>query len=242
MSHRPTYDAEVSVLNPQSPQTKYLTWVQQDDDGSSSSEERGRPRLRGDGNLTLDQQQQQQDQTAVGSPTASSGRVSPDADPGGLFAAAPSIHRSRSRSVVPSLPIPIPGAAGSRRAAFRSAELAERLEGPRRWTVSNVSRAGGFSPAELSAQATRLHRGIGVGPSWLDPAGRLHQLPAGTRLPSPPPLTEEQLERARTLGAQPVPPYPLRPLSPGSMPVYGPITYAEYMRRVEERANEYRAF
>ncbi|KAK1982127.1 hypothetical protein LZ30DRAFT_688681 [Colletotrichum cereale] len=119
---------------------------------------------------------------------------------------------------------------------------AKEGDGPRRWTVSNVSRAGGYSRSELSAQATRLHRGIGVGPTWLDPAGRLLQLPAGTRLPSPPPLTEEQLERARTLGAQPMLPYPRRPLSPGSLPVYGPITYAEYMRRIEERASEYRAF
>ncbi|KAK1585705.1 uncharacterized protein LY79DRAFT_264718 [Colletotrichum navitas] len=126
MSRGPAYDAEVHILNPHSPQTKYLTWVRQDDDGSSS-EERGRPRLRGDGNLALAQQQQQQQQTAAGSPAASFGRVSPDVDPGGLFVAAPSIHRSRSRSVAPSLPIPIPGAAGSRRAAFRSAELAERL-------------------------------------------------------------------------------------------------------------------
>ncbi|GKT40303.1 uncharacterized protein ColSpa_00484 [Colletotrichum spaethianum] len=75
-----------------------------------------------------------------------------------------------------------------------------------------------------------------------DPAGRLRQLPLGTRLPSPPPLTEEQLERARTLGAQPLPPYPRRPLSPASLPVYGPMTYAEHMRSVEERAAEYRAF
>ncbi|KAK2032001.1 hypothetical protein LX32DRAFT_691270 [Colletotrichum zoysiae] len=193
------------------------------DNGGSSSEERGRARLRGDGNLalTLALRQQPQHQTVVASSTASftasSGRVSPGADPGGLLA-APSIHRSRSRSVAPSLPIPIPGAAGSRRAAFRSAALAERLAAD--------SDNSGTDSRDASP----------------DPAGRLHQLPAGTRLPPPPPLTEEQLERARTLGAQPNPPYPLRPPSPGSLPVFGPITYAEYMRRLEQRANEYRVF
>lgn len=88
-----------------------------------------------------------------------------------------------------------------------------------------------YSPADTSLSTTAQ-----------DPAGRLRQLPAGTRLPPPPPLTEEQLERARTLGAQPLPPYPRRSPSPASRPVYGPMTHAEYMRGVVERAEEYRAF
>ncbi|KAL0936298.1 uncharacterized protein CTRU02_208513 [Colletotrichum truncatum] len=91
----------------------------------------------------------------------------------------------------------------------------------------------------MSAQATRLYEGIGVGRGWIDPAGRLRSLPYGTRLPPPPPLTEEALARARA-PANPV--YPRRSPSPTSRPVSGPQTYAEYMRGVEERANEYRVF
>ncbi|KDN70826.1 hypothetical protein CSUB01_08899 [Colletotrichum sublineola] len=125
MSRGPAYDAKVGILNSQSPRIKQLTWVQESDSSPSSSEQRGRARLRGDGNLSLAQHQQQH--ATVGSSTPSSGRLSPEANPGGPLATSPFAHRSRSRSVAPSLPIPIPGAAGSRRAAFRSAAHAERL-------------------------------------------------------------------------------------------------------------------
>ncbi|KAF6828639.1 hypothetical protein CPLU01_08408 [Colletotrichum plurivorum] len=81
--------------------------------------------------------------------------------------------------------------------------------------------------------AVRLYEGIGVGREWTDPAGRLRSLPYGTRLPPPPPLDEEIMARARTAG-QVVPPYPMRPLSPSRLPVFGPQTYAEYMAQVEE--------
>lgn len=67
-----------------------------------------------------------------------------------------------------------------------------------------------------------------------DPAGRLRALPHGARLPPPPSLTEEDLARARALS----PAYPRGP----SPPPPPPQTEDEYMRGVEERANEYHAF
>ncbi|KAI8151091.1 hypothetical protein K4K49_001502, partial [Colletotrichum sp. SAR 10_70] len=106
-------------------------------------------------------------------------------------------------------------------------------EGRRRAT-SDTSRPGGFSAEELSAQATRLRERIGVGRGWVDPAGRLRALPHGARLPPPPSLTEEDLARARALS----PAYPRGP----SPPPPPPQTEEEYMRGVEERANEYHAF
>ncbi|OHE92266.1 hypothetical protein CORC01_12435 [Colletotrichum orchidophilum] len=207
--------------------------------------ERGRARNRAEIEARVAQQQQERQQIyeegrrVVGASVAMRRRVMAHS-----IASTNTVDRSRSRSAGPSLPITIPGADTDRRAAFRRAEMARRGGGHDgdSGNGSSGSDNGGYSPAELSAQATRLHRGIGVGPSWVDPAGRLRQLPLGTRLPSPVPLTEEELHRARTLGAQPLPPYPRRSPSPRSRPVFGPITYAEYMRRVIERAEEYRVF
>ncbi|KXH62383.1 hypothetical protein CSAL01_00546 [Colletotrichum salicis] len=153
--------------------------------------------------------------------------------------AAPSSSSSKDDAPT-TMPMEIPGAATGRRAAFRRAEAARRAsEGPRRWTVS---RPGGFSAEEMSAEATRRRRGVGTDPSWIDPAGRLRQLPPGTRLPSPVPLTEEELSRARNSGAGPPIPYPRRSPSPGSRPIFGPITEEEHNRRVFAYHALYRPF
>ncbi|WYZ42690.1 hypothetical protein EsH8_VI_000389 [Colletotrichum jinshuiense] len=194
--------------------------------GASPEEQRGRARHRAASPLAQAQARQQQQHAGAGdggsgssvldrvpalgsraraharSPVSSAGRISLAPGSGPSHPA----NRSRSRSVAPSLPIPIAGAATGRRAAFRRAEMAAMGDG---------------SP---------------------DPAGRLRPLPEGTRLPPPPPLTDEELERARTLGAQAVPPYPLRSPSPASRRRSGPRTHAEYMREVEERAAEYNAW
>ncbi|KXH47774.1 hypothetical protein CNYM01_06051 [Colletotrichum nymphaeae SA-01] len=130
-----------------------------------------------------------------------------------------------------SAPIDIPGAATDRSAAFKRAEAARRASGGGQGS-DDVTEPWGdrFSPAEMSAQATRSCRGIGTDPSWIDPAGRLRQLPYGTRLPSPVPLTEEEIDRARNSGAGPLIPYSRRSPSPGSRPVFGPLTYEEHLR------------
>ncbi|KAI8272672.1 hypothetical protein K4K56_002269 [Colletotrichum sp. SAR 10_98] len=142
-------------------------------------------------------------------------------------ASVPAIRRAASPLPRASSPIAIPGAAERNRVHRR------RTEGRRRAT-SDTSRPGGFSAEELSAQATRLRERIGVGRGWVDPAGRLRALPHGARLPPPPSLTEEDLARARALS----PAYPRGP----SPPPAPPQTEEEYMRGVEERANEYHAF
>ncbi|KAH0430232.1 hypothetical protein CcaCcLH18_07905 [Colletotrichum camelliae] len=142
-------------------------------------------------------------------------------------ASAPAVRRAPSPLPRASSPIAIPGAAERNRVHRR------RTEGRRRAT-SDTSRPGGYSAEELSAQATRLRERIGVGRGWVDPAGRLRALPHGARLPPPPSLTEEDLARARALS----PAYP-RGTPPPPPP---PQTEEEYMRGVEERANEYHAF
>ncbi|KAF4877784.1 hypothetical protein CGCSCA1_v003194 [Colletotrichum siamense] len=142
-------------------------------------------------------------------------------------ASAPAVRRAASPLPRASSPIAIPGAAERNRVHRR------RTEGRRRAT-SDTSRPGGYSAEELSAQATRLRERIGVGRGWVDPAGRLRALPHGARLPPPPSLTEEDLARARALS----PAYPRGP----SPPPPPPQTEEEYMRGVEERANEYHAF
>ncbi|KAK1450037.1 hypothetical protein CMEL01_07373 [Colletotrichum melonis] len=150
-----------------------------------------------------------------------------------------SSSKNPTTTTTKTAPIDIPGAATDRSAAFKRAEAARRASGPRRWTVSHP---GGFSAAEMSAQATRSRRGIGTDPSWIDPAGRLRQLPYGTRLPSPVPLTEEEIDRARNSGAGPLIPYPRRSPSPGSRPVSGPITYQEHLRIALAHHNTYSVF
>ncbi|TDZ22085.1 hypothetical protein Cob_v004870 [Colletotrichum orbiculare MAFF 240422] len=84
----------------------------------------------------------------------------------------------------------------------------------------------------MSAQATRLYNGIGVGAEWTDVAGNLRELPYGTRLPPPPPLTPEVLARAR---APANPAYP-RGSSPSPRPFFGPQTYEEWLEEMEELA------
>ncbi|KAJ0312140.1 hypothetical protein COL516b_001209 [Colletotrichum fioriniae] len=122
-----------------------------------------------------------------------------------------------SSSSSTTAPIDIPGAATDRSAAFRRAEAARRASG------------GGHDSGSDDTWGDSL-AGIGTDPSWIDPAGRLRQLPHGTRLPSPVPLTEEEIDRARNSGAGPLIPYPRRSPSPGSRPVFGPITYQEHLR------------
>ncbi|UQC86574.1 uncharacterized protein CLUP02_12076 [Colletotrichum lupini] len=138
-------------------------------------------------------------------------------------------------------PIDIPGAATDRSAAFKRAEAARRASGGSQGS-DDEPWGDRFSAAEMSAQATRSRRGIGTDPSWIDPAGRLRQLPYGTRLPSPVPLTEEEIDRARNSGAGPLIPYPRRSPSPGSRPVFGPITYQEHLRIALAHHNTYSVF
>ncbi|KAF9876637.1 hypothetical protein CkaCkLH20_06045 [Colletotrichum karsti] len=81
----------------------------------------------------------------------------------------------------------------------------------------------------MSAQAVRLHEGIGTGRGWTDPAGRLRSLPHGTRLPAPPPLTEEMLARARA------------PANPG-YPSRGSPSPPRRRQTLEEIHEEHRAW
>ncbi|KAF4832354.1 hypothetical protein CGCTS75_v004667 [Colletotrichum tropicale] len=135
-------------------------------------------------------------------------------------ASAPAARRAVSPLPPASAPIAIPGAA-------------ERNRVHRRRTLGGEYAEGSGSDDDLFG-ATRLRERIGVGRGWVDPAGRLRALPHGARLPPPPSLTEEDLARARALS----PAYPRGP----SPPPPPPQTEEEYMRGVEERANEYHAF
>ncbi|KAF5494785.1 hypothetical protein CGCS363_v009812 [Colletotrichum siamense] len=147
--------------------------------------------------------------------------------------AAPATRRTPSPLPPASSPIAIPGAA-ERNRVHRRRTVGDAASGSGSGSGSDDDLFGGFSAEELSAQATRLRERIGVGRGWVDPAGRLRALPHGARLPPPPTLTEEDLARARALS----PAYPRGP----SPPPPPPQTEEEYMRGVEERANEYHAF
>ncbi|KAE9575157.1 hypothetical protein CGMCC3_g8598 [Colletotrichum fructicola] len=169
---------------------------------------------------------------AYDAPAANDGQASP----------SPSLEeRGRRRARAATTPIPASPSSSSSAAlpvgplspAVNARARVLASEGRRRAT-SDTSRPGGYSAEELSAQATRLRERIGVGRGWVDPAGRLRALPHGARLPPPPSLTEEDLARARALS----PTYPRGP----SPPPPPPQTEEEYMRGVEERANEYHAF
>ncbi|KAL3291664.1 hypothetical protein RB213_008697 [Colletotrichum asianum] len=145
-----------------------------------------------------------------------------EADP--VAPAAPATRRAPSPLPPASSPIAIPGAAER-----------NRLRPSRRRTLGGEYAEGTMTTTSSEvATATRLRERIGVGRGWVDPAGRLRALPHGARLPPPPSLTEEDLARARALS----PAYPRGP----SPPPPPPQTEEEYMRGVEERANEYHAF
>ncbi|KAF5517701.1 hypothetical protein CGCA056_v011040 [Colletotrichum aenigma] len=147
-------------------------------------------------------------------------------------ASALAVRRAASPLPRASSPIAIPGAA-ERNRVHRRRTVGDTASGSGSGSDDDLF-GSGFSAEELSAQATRLRERIGVGRGWVDPAGRLRALPHGARLPPPPSLTEEDLARARALS----PAYPRGP----SPPPPPPQTEEEYMRGVEERANEYHAF
>ncbi|GKT40302.1 uncharacterized protein ColSpa_00483 [Colletotrichum spaethianum] len=119
-----------------------------EDIGTSAEEERGRTRLRAVDIQTLAPQQQQQQapatrasvHTLTASPASSFVHLSLATGNDPALGADDTIHRSRSRSAAPSLPIPIPGAVGSRRVAFHSAERAAAED-------DSGNDSGGRSPA-----------------------------------------------------------------------------------------------